>query len=267
VVSVVTQVPVQGCDTCICLHVVLLLLQPPSATSPSKQQGSIEPLQTPAAGISHVAAPATSNSNNCPQPVQVHVSINECVTFSVTVVEDATAVDAQALQVEKDAYIADLTQEVVELRELHGEIRQLHDDASSRCSTATAEASRWQARCGQLQEQLAVAQQAAEECQQQNMAWQQQLWWATREKLQEINSCWATRLDDVTRQHQQLDKACEEQQMLLEYRTTAGACWLTLASVAMQGDGREQLARMVFFGVQLVQLVLFGSACTNTFGH
>jgi hypothetical protein len=174
--------------------------------------------------------------------VQVHVSINECVTFSVTVVEDATAVDAQALQVEKDAYIADLAQEVVELRELHGEIRQLHDDASSRCSTATAEASRWQARCGQLQEQLTVAQQAAEESQQQNLAWQQQLWWAARDKLQEINNCWAAKLDAVTRQHQQLEQACEEQQMLLEYYRRG---MLADPCLAMQGDGREQLARMV----------------------
>jgi hypothetical protein len=85
---------------------------------------------------------------------------------------------------------------------------------------------------------MKVAQQAAEESQQQNLAWQQQLWWAARDKLQEINNCWAAKLDAVTRQHQQLEQACEEQQMLLQYYRRG---MLADPCLAMQDNGYNGL--------------------------
>jgi len=128
------------------------------------------------------------------------------------------------------------------LRELHGDIRKMYDDASSSFSTATAEASHWQARCGELHARLAEAQSSLEGFQQQHTALREQAGLALREQLCKLNSCWQSRFDAAAMQHRQLEKAHQEQQQLLHYyqRGMANDSWL-----AMQGDGRQQLARLV----------------------
>jgi hypothetical protein len=170
--------------------------------------------------------------------VQLTVNVQERIAFSVTVTAacpDAATVDATAATLrEKELHILDLEQEVCDLQELYGDVHQV-------CSTATAEAAQWRAQCGQLQEQLSAAQGALEACQQQNFASQTQLKWSAVQHMQQMQAYWVGKHDELVQQCQQLEKACQDHERTVGYyrRGLERDSWL-----AMQGDGREQLARL-----------------------